>query len=95
MNHAQQARHKLNGLAQIVVELHYAYRKTAAAIYLGLFATIILTFTSLYRHYHNPRILTGDELTQANRVFDAIRTADSLAEDFTAGSRAREVSREG
>lgn len=82
--------HKLRGLAQVVYDAHYLHPRAAASLY-ALAAVLMIGGAGwLYHSKSNQRVLRGTELNAAEWAFDQLTTADSLAEDFSEGSNARE-----
>lgn len=92
MENSSEAIRKLHLAAQYLFDLHFVWPKTIAAIYLSVAASILGLGIWYCHHDTNQRVLHGQELVAASKAYDAVETADSLAEDFTEGSTARVVS---
>ena len=85
---------KVEGLARYLIGLHLDYPKIVAVIYATVTLLIILGGFSFFHSHTNQRLLKGVELNGANHAYDSVATADTLAEDFTEDSSARESSRQ-
>jgi hypothetical protein len=89
----KQFRHECRDVVQVFYDLHLRYPRWFLAAYIATAIFFLGICGLIYKHHHNPRLLAGYELVQANKTFDAIRTADVLAEDFNDGGDARDESK--
>ncbi len=80
---AEEFEHKVRGIYAFLVDLNYLFPRIAMLIFLGVCMAMLGYAWHVYDRSKNPRLLTGEELAQGIQAFNAIRTADTVAEDFS------------